>query len=72
MKYIIGIMLGLVLGGIRFVYASGGFYQVKKMWVDQDNFSGNQLIKIYDEDNKVSCYLYNGNGQGQGGISCVK
>lgn len=74
MKYIAGIIIGLVLGGVGVVYAKDivktiTLYEVKRVGV---NDSYGTLIKFYDEDNGVACYVFGGTGNGSGAISCVK
>ena len=68
MKYIIGIILGLVLGGVGVVYAkNSGMYEVN---VYSERYQDGDIHKIYDSDNEVVCYVFKYGYAG--GISCVK
>lgn len=69
MKYIAGIILGLVLGGAGVVYAKPtGLALVRTFEVDSQI---DTVMKLYDADNGVVCYTYRFYSN-SASISCVK
>lgn len=67
MKYIAGIIIGLVLGGVGVVYAKNSGMEIVNQ-IDVGSYG--RVWKIYDNDNNTVCYAYK-HGYA-GGISCVK
>ncbi len=74
MKYITGIILGIILASGVVVYAKGGMEHVNTLGLEFPFSAQPFLHKVYDNDNGVVCYVVFANyGQGSSaGISCVK
>lgn len=73
MKYIIGIILGIILASSVVVYAKSGMEVVNLL---NTNFTHWQdgVQKVYDNDNGAVCYIvfgYHGAGSSPA-ISCLK
>lgn len=66
MKYIIGIVVGILLSVGGVVWASSGMEIVNKL----DVGSFGRIYKVYDNDNQVVCYTWKAGYAG--GISCLK
>lgn len=66
MKLITGIVIGVLLTAVSVVWAkSSGMEHVNTL-----KLNGGSVFKVYDNDNKVVCYVFQ--DYQRGGISCLK
>ncbi len=75
MKYIIGILLGMVIVSGSFVYANThGMEEVNSVVIKNTGWDDIHMKKIYDNDNGTVCYtVFTQQGAGSSvSISCVK